>query len=69
MQLRGGFPISCFKWKNPGEGFLEGRVFPTATPGSHNNLAHALTVFDSSWTKLSQVLPARQPAAVTHVSH
>ena len=21
MQLRGGFPISCFKWKNPGEGF------------------------------------------------
>ena len=21
MQLRGVFPISCFKWKNPGEGF------------------------------------------------
>ena len=43
MQLRGGFPISCFKWKNPGEGFkfkkkkpgegfIQGRVFPTATP-------------------------------------
>ena len=42
MQLRGGFPISCFKWKNPGEGFkffkkkpgegfIQGRVFPTAT--------------------------------------
>ena len=38
----GVFPISCFKWKNPGEGFkfkkknpgegfIQGRVFPTAT--------------------------------------
>ena len=32
MQLRGVFTISCFKWKNPGEGFIQGRVFPTATP-------------------------------------
>ena len=35
MQSRGGIPIKCFKWKNPGEGFelkkTPGGVFPTAT--------------------------------------
>ena len=43
MQLRGGFQLVVLSGKTlgrvlnlkkkPGEGFIQGRVFPTATPG------------------------------------
>ena len=36
-------------------------------PGCRNNPARALTGFDPGRRKLSRVLTARQPAAVTHV--
>ena len=44
-------------------------VFITVVnPGSRNNPTHAPTEFDSSWMKLSQVLPVHQPVAVTELA-